>query len=399
MARGSFIGVGTLLIVTLHSFAGCRSPDDGGADGRAEAGTAGASTVGSGGRAATAGTGGVATGGSAGSSGSAGTAPAGGSSSGGTDAGDDAGSTKLCSANRAGSVMKVPIEGGEPVVIAADQNDPRGIAIDATAVYWANGGDGTVMSAPLAGGSASTFATTSAGVSGVVVDSEAVYWAIEGGSMAKRLLSGGSVVALGPVPVRFTLAADTTHLYAVDHGSMHRVPKAGGAAERISIALEGNPLNDAWGVATDADYAYWTAVNAGGLSSSGFVGRTSKLGTAAVLLATREPTPFGIAVDSSGIYWTTFHDGNGGGGTVTRLSAGDRGALERIARGQNVPLAIALDAANVYFTSFEGGGAIYKLPKAGGAPTVVASGQACPWSIAVDATHVYWTNFGRDPFD
>jgi hypothetical protein len=50
-----------------------------------------------------------------------------------------------------GSVMKVPLGGGAPVVVASGQANPMGIAVDAASVYWANNGtdnynlDGAIM--------------------------------------------------------------------------------------------------------------------------------------------------------------------------------------------------------------------------------------------------------------
>ena len=44
-----------------------------------------------------------------------------------------------------GKVMKAPLSGGTPVVLADGQAAAWGIAVDGTDVYWANAGDGTVM--------------------------------------------------------------------------------------------------------------------------------------------------------------------------------------------------------------------------------------------------------------
>jgi hypothetical protein len=42
------------------------------------------------------------------------------------------------------SLMKVPLSGGAPTTIAS-QADVRGLAVDATSVYWTDGTKGTVM--------------------------------------------------------------------------------------------------------------------------------------------------------------------------------------------------------------------------------------------------------------
>ncbi len=44
-----------------------------------------------------------------------------------------------------GTIMKVPIAGGTPIVIASGQNFPLAIAVDNTSVYWTNYQGGTVM--------------------------------------------------------------------------------------------------------------------------------------------------------------------------------------------------------------------------------------------------------------
>ena len=65
-----------------------------------------------------------------------------------------------------GAVMKVPLDGGTPIVLASDRPTPSSIAVDATSVYWTDqaanyGGKagGMVEKLPLAGGTAVTLAS------------------------------------------------------------------------------------------------------------------------------------------------------------------------------------------------------------------------------------------------
>jgi hypothetical protein len=44
-----------------------------------------------------------------------------------------------------GTVVKVPLGGGAPIVLASGQDSPASIAVDATSVTWVNEDGGNVM--------------------------------------------------------------------------------------------------------------------------------------------------------------------------------------------------------------------------------------------------------------
>ena len=78
-----------------------------------------------------------------------------------------------------GRVVKVPIGGGAPVVLAAGQSEPTGIVVDAANVYWTTQGSNSgnsVMKVPIGGGAPITLASGQGTPFGVAVDATSVYW-------------------------------------------------------------------------------------------------------------------------------------------------------------------------------------------------------------------------------
>jgi hypothetical protein len=81
------------------------------------------------------------------------------------------------SSPNSGKIMSASkVDGSNPVTIAMGQSGTQGIAIDATHVYWCNGGDGSIMKAPLAGGAATVLASGQGAPANVAVDGTHVYW-------------------------------------------------------------------------------------------------------------------------------------------------------------------------------------------------------------------------------
>ena len=77
-----------------------------------------------------------------------------------------------------GTVMKMPLAGGEAVALASNQPGPFNLVVDATNVYWTNydngGPNGALMIVPIAGGTPTPLAAAHS--YGIAVDATTIYW-------------------------------------------------------------------------------------------------------------------------------------------------------------------------------------------------------------------------------
>src|SRR5882724_9779768 len=80
-----------------------------------------------------------------------------------------------------GDIMKMPLDGGTPVVVVDGQNNPHGLAVDQSSVYWTNFDGRQIGKAdkqPPVGGTATPtyLAQGRASPNNVAVDDTFVYW-------------------------------------------------------------------------------------------------------------------------------------------------------------------------------------------------------------------------------
>jgi hypothetical protein len=187
-------------------------------------------------------------------------------------------------------------------------SNPTGVAVDGTHVYWANGGFGsanggygsgtTIGRANLDGtGANQSFITGAENPTGVAVDGTHVYWAGTRGIGRANLDGTGanqSFISYVDANYAWGVAVDGTHVYWADRGyrTIGRANLNGTGVNHSFITGANRPT----GVAVDGTHVYWA--NGGGGSGT-TIGRANLNGTGAnQSFITGVFDPWGVAVDA-----------------------------------------------------------------------------------------------------
>ena len=305
-----------------------------------------------------------------------------------------------------------------PIVMASAQASPVAIGIDSTHLYWANAGtytfegcqatgarpgcsptlthnlDGALMKMPLAGGAPTVLASGLPRPSAIALDPSYVYLSDDSRVM-KVPIGGGMLTVLAAFQgLPWSIAVNTTNVYWANHeeATLLTVPIDGGTPVVIASNQESSPK-----IAVDATSIYWaTAGLNGGVLKMALTGGTP------IRLATHQSQPWQIALDAANLYWTQLAVGMIG--NEVRMVSLCSGAMTTLVTGQQRPGAIAAGATGVYWTDVdptisdqpEPSGNVIKKPFGCGAPITLASGQAYPIALAVNAIGVYWANGGTE---
>jgi len=156
-----------------------------------------------------------------------------------------------------GAIVRVPLAGGAPVTLAAQQNEPVGLAVDATYVYWINDGDGSVARTSIAGGPVTTLLTGEGYPESLTLGGSTLYWRNNsGGDIRSISVDGGIARTVLPGQLQLDgLAADATTLYLSSRlGLVESMPLAGGALSTLFAQIDFG-LGE---LVVDATSVYWT---------------------------------------------------------------------------------------------------------------------------------------------
>jgi hypothetical protein len=239
-------------------------------------------------------------------------------------------------ATHAGSVLRVPLAGGEVVELVADQIAPYGIAIDATHVYWTSLLEGLVQRVPKEGGAAEALGPWQHNPWNVEARPAGVYWINRGNP------NDGAVMFLGR-----------------------------GASEPVSLV---SSLHDSNLLAVDETELWWTTDG-----TSGSLGKL-RLASGATEFFAVVDTPRALALDASSVYYADA-------GSIRR-SDRRTGPIEVLA-SPAVANALAVDEGSVYWTGlFEG---VRKIAKGGGRILTLAEDDQSR-DVAVDDACAYWAS-------
>jgi len=248
---------------------------------------------------------------------------------------------------------------------------PTDIAVNSEHIYWASASG--IGRATIAGGSIeNTWITAAAaggegvGVSAIDIDASHLYWCTINGGIGRSTLAGGSIEKEWIAPVIVSPSFVAANVVRVD--SAHVYWGLESAIGRATIAgAEANPewivgLKEVDGIDLSASYIYWTQ------NGPGRIGRAK--------LATGEPeeiingfvigltTPTRIVVNSEHIYWNAASSGSGYisrcalsgaglGGAVTVAQAGNRPTpliFKIYGYWKNAAITRASDGAQLSFT-------------------------------------------------
>jgi sugar lactone lactonase YvrE len=219
----------------------------------------------------------------------------------------------------AGTLSRMPLEGGAAETLADDLYFPWAITVDANSVYLVLGYESSaVLSVSKNGGTPETLASSVGDAYipwSIAVDDSSVYWADYGGRLLSAPKGGGNINVVASNGNYFGITKSHDRLYAfrgegTSSATLVDVP-LDGSNEIVLASLDHGAVGT---IAVDAEAIYFT----NGMVAAGTVASVSRNGGAVDMLATEQDVPAGIADDEEAIYWVTAGGAESGHGKVMR---------------------------------------------------------------------------------
>ncbi|MBI2391064.1 MAG: hypothetical protein HYV09_15840 [Deltaproteobacteria bacterium] len=253
-------------------------------------------------------------------------------------------------------------------ILAANEPEPRSLAVDRTHLYWTvhrEGFGAEVRRMLRSGGAVTTLARGVTGPSAIAVRGPEVWVASLGGASAIENTDPNVHVLKGALGVATT--AGEVFFGDATAGEVRRAFPTKSSLTRTSRL----PFM----LATDERHVYWTEL-AGGIT------RVERTGTPTPLVITDHRVGR-IALDAGNVVWVDVDTG-----TISRRPK-IGGPVTVIAEGQHGAAGLAVDGGRVVWTH-PASGTIRSASVAGGPWTVIAEEQLDPAEIVADDGSIYW---------
>jgi hypothetical protein len=218
-------------------------------------------------------------------------------------------------------IMSGAKTGGQPSTVVSGTIGHLGV--DATSVYGVDNtmSPNVLLGAPKAGGVAPTPVAMQRIFGELDLDDQFLYWA-EGslGRIQRVAKTGGTITDLRPADTGTVILAkvDATDVYFAAYGAvaqsstLNRISKTGGTTAMLATSLD---IPSSLAVTDDA--VYWVAL--GDVSGAGAFIKLSKAdGSVVTRVASHEA--YGLALDAQYAYWTELGDSGASNGRILRIA-------------------------------------------------------------------------------